>query len=403
MGNFEQPPVIPGTFQELYDPNKHLMGSFALFGRQRLMSHLLNKRSSPIELPSPDGLRPFAGRELIATELAHAMLINSGDVTQAHYLQLSDNRLEEAIQAAHFGAQEVVDGVHAVAQALLAGNRDLAELTKERDPQQLLVHGVALAALAHRGELRMSGWPYLYHPIDCAVISGIAARKEGEVVEDEGLYVLRLKQFVDTQHDTWENSIASKGKRRGQSFLMPLEGCVVSTPLVQYKLLRSRGVSEAHSFTAARANYVLTKTVGPERKGRMKYKDPYVTRLLAGERLPDGRIHLETPLAVTTKMVDLRHNGVIDPKRVPPVDIHHAIRLWQIRATKNRQNDYANVLRTAERLIAESDADPMLKRIGRNTGKVTWQDLDDVRDSGRILDELRDNNLILDIWDQIRQ
>lgn len=391
-------PVIGETFQSLYDPNGHLSGPFMLLGRRSLMQHLLKKRVARIALPGPDGLEMLGGRELMAAELAHSMLIADGNYTQAEQLSLSENRLLEAVQIAHFGAQKIVVGVHAAAQLLLENNPELAELTAERDPRQHLVHGVVLAAAAHRGEVRASGWPYVYHPIDCATISGIAARKEGDVFTDDERYVLRLKQFVDLLHDTWENSMESKGKERGSSFLTPREGRVVASPLVQYLLLQSLDVSDAHSFIAARSNFMLTKTVGPEKSGRMDY-GPYAKRLYRGEWLPGHVLHLDTPMAVATKLVDLHHNGKIDPKRVEAIDANHAKERKQRMMIKNQQNNYGKVFRVGERRIAQSDADPMVQRIARNVRHVTPKDLDDVLGSARILDLLRDCELILDAVD----
>ena len=284
---------------------------------------------------------------------------------------------------------------------LLEDNFELNRLTEERDPQRLLVTGAVLGAVAHRGETRLSGLPYIYHPIAVAAIAGIAARKEGDVLSDEEKHVLRLVQYVGLGHDTHENNIESTGPERGSSFLTKRDERVVASPLVHYMVLRSLGLDKDESFSAARDILMLTKTVGPEKKGRMKYSK-YAARLFSVKKHHHGetRMHLKYPIATVVKQLDLHDNRVIDPKRVEPVDKKHEKQRRAVLRLKNQQNNYRKVSRTGERRVRDSDAHYMLRRISRNIQLVKPSDLDDFKGSGRILAILRENDMLLAAWDE---
>ena len=380
-------PVISESYKTFYDPNAHFMGPLTLFGTQRLTRNLLQKREKPVEVLSSNGPLPLTGSDLVAAELAHTMLIAEGDFTQANWLGLSENRLVEAVKTAEFGAQSVVRGVKSAVEVLLDENAELARLSEERDPLHLLAAGAVLAAVSHKGQKRKSGLDYVTHTIATAGIAGIAARKEGEDFSDHERHVLRLLQYGLLNHDGFEDSMESKGANRGRSFLASER--IVPSPLVHYTLLQSLGVSPEESFAGARNVYMLSKPVGPERKGRMKYSK-YVDRFF------------EFIDADVMKMCDVHDNLEIDPKRVQPINMWHRFTRNRVLRIKNQQNNYSKVFNTLEAHVAESDADPMLKRIARNIRFVKPEDLDEWRQptvTMRILNQL-DNKKLLSAWDE---
>lgn len=380
-------PVIGERSLDFYDPNGHYTGPLKPFGTQRISKYLIKNRTDPVELPTQQGLEPVHGKQLIAVEMAHAMLIADGDFTQAWWLGLSENRLIEATQTANFGARQIVRAIIAAKDVLFEQNPELYELSEERDSYHLLTAGAILAAVSHRGQYRLSGLPYLTHTIACAGIAGIAARFEGDVFDDRETLILRRGQYKLLNHDGWENGIPSKGPNRARSFLSTSH--VVATPLVHYMLLQELGLSAAESLEDARDIYMLTKSVGPERTGRMRYAR-YEERL---------SLH---PTAAALKLVDIHDNLTIDPKRVEPIDIGHKVARSMGLTIKNQQNNYAKVFTNLESLVLESNVDPMILRIARNVRNVKHEDLDLLRQpahSIRILNQF-DNNKLLNAYDQ---
>lgn len=380
-------PVIGERSLDFYDPNGHYTGPLKPFGTQGLSKYLIKNRTDPVELPTQQGLEPVNGEQLIAVEMAHAMLIADGDFTQAWWLALSENRLVEATRTANFGASQIVRGIIAAKDVLFEQNPELYELSEERDPFHLLTAGAILAAVSHRGQYRSSGLPYLTHTIACAGIAGIAARIEGEIFDDSETLILRRGQYKLLNHDGWENSMPSKGANRGKSFLDTNH--VVASPLVHYMLLQELGLSAAESLDDARDIYMLTKSVGPEHSGRMRY-DKYEKRL---------SLH---PTAAALKLVDIHDNLTIDPKRVVPIDIGHKVARSMGLTIKNQQNNYAKVFTHLESLVMASNVDPMILRIARNIRNVKHEDLDLLRQpahSIRILNQF-DNNKLLNAYDQ---
>lgn len=383
----EKSPVIGATFEEFYDPNSHLTGSLVFFGNWRLKHHLLRKRRTPVSVVAPEGASEYSGRQLIALEMAHTMLISESDYNAAAPLGLDADTLERAVDVANFGAQQIVKGVKAAVEVLLAENPELARLTEARDPHRLLTAGAVLAAVSHRGQKRRSGHDYIDHTIAAAGIAGIAARMEGEDFSAHERHVLRLLQYGLLNHDGFEDSMESRGKNRGRSFLASEK--IVASPLVHYTLLKELGLSAAESFQEARNIYLLSKPVGPERKGRMKY-EAYV-----------GRLFNDTETNVM-KMADIHHNLKIDPKRVRPVTLWHKLRLNRTLTIKSQQNNYTEVYTSLENNVANSDADPMLKRVARNINKVLPEHLDEWRMpsvSVRIMNQFN-NKKLLAAWDK---
>lgn len=380
-------PVIGETFQSFYDPNSHFSGPFTLFGQRRLLRFLEKKRRLPIDAETPDGTVQYSGRELIALEMAHTMLISQSDYRAAAPLGLDEETLAQAVEVANFGAQQIVRGVKAAVELLLAENPELARLTEARDPHHLLTAGAVLAAVSHRGQKRRSGHDYIDHTIAAAGIAGIAARMEGEDFSTHERHVLRLLQYGLLNHDGFEDSMESSGKNRGRSFLASDK--IVASPLVHYTLLKELGVSPEESFEEARNIYLLSKPVGPERKGRMKY-DKYVDRFID---------FIEVDVM---KLCDIHHNLNIDPKRVRPVTLWHKLMLNRTLKLKSQQNNYSEVFASLEANVIESQADPMLKRVARNIRYVRPRHLDEWRMASmsvRILNQF-DNKKLLHAWDK---
>jgi len=388
------PPAITlgQTFQGFYDPNGHfngpLRGSFSYFeryGRRRLMTYLDDRRATPVNLPAPEGTVPVIGRQLLAVELAHLMLITHDDYTQAEHLDLGQDDLEQAIGIANFGAEQIVRGVHAGVEVMLERDPVLRELSEMRDPKFLLSSGAMLAAIAHDGQERLSGWPFFEHPKAAAGIAGIAARMRlwSEKPRDLTPYeehTLRRLQYSILAHDILENEIISSGDEKGTSFLIP-RGRVVSTPLVHYLELQDRGLSYTECFSGARDNYLYTKPSAPEKEGRMDYGG-YMVRM---ETYPETE---------AGKGVDVHHNWKTDPIRLQPIDRRHAEALEKELRQKSRERNYRMASHKIRHDVLRSDASPIIKRIVRNTPRVKSSDLDKLWGSMRILSRLENGPLI---------
>lgn len=372
-------PVIGESFKSFYDPNGYYTGSLKPFGKQRLLNYLDEKRAPGVRLVTPYGPTLVSGRDLVAVELAHAMLIADDNFEQAEWLGLSDSRLSEAVQIADFGASAVVRGVRAATDLLHERNSLIRELSDERDPLHLLSINGMLSAVSHKCEIRLSGVDYFYHTVASAAIAGIAARKEGENFTKAQERMLRRTQGNLLGHDGWENAFVSKGESRGRSFLASPR--VVPSPLVHYRLRMTSGLSVVESFEDASTIFLITKTVGPEKEGRMKY-DRYGRRL-------HGH-----PMAEVCKMCDIRDNLDIDPKHVEPIDADHAATRKKILRLKNSQNNYRSTFKDLQRDVAKNAEDEMLRRIGRNVRFVTPADLDYLRGSTRILATLNNVELL---------
>lgn len=376
-------PVIGESFKSFYDPNGYHTGPLKPFGKQRLLGYLDEKRASGAMLATPDGSALIRGRDLVAVELAHSMLIADDNFEQAEWLGLSESRLIEAVQIADFGAAAVVKGVRIATDLLMDRNPSLRARSEERDPWRLLTTNGVLSAVSHRGEKRLSGQDYFYHTIASAAIAGIAARKSGvKFTMDRNLVQRRLQANLEG-HDGWENSMESKGENRGASFLASPR--VVPSPLVHYNLRRSLGLSVADSFEDASTIFMITKTVGPEKRGRMDY-DKYRRRM-------HGH-----PMTEVSKMCDIHDNLKIDPKRVEPVDADHAeIRKKTLRL-KSTQNNYHLTFKDIEKDVAKNAEDETLRLIAQHVRRVSPDDLNYLWGSMRVLAQLS-NPELLESWD----
>lgn len=381
-------PVIGETFQTFYDPNGYHTGLLKPFGKQRLLSYLDEKRAPGVTLSLPDGERRLVqGRELLAVELAHSMLIAHGNFEQAEWLGLSDSRLIEATQIAEFGAKSVVRGVVMATDLLLQRNASLRARSNQRDPMHLLTANGVLSAVSHRGEKRLSGQDYFYHTVASAAIGGIAARKSGLVFTPASTLTLRRLQSDLLGHDGWENSMDSKGPNRGRSFLASPR--VVPSPLVHYRLRRALGLSVSDSFEDASTIFLITKTVGPERQGRMDY-ERYKRRMYGH------------PMAEVAKECDIHDNLRIDPKRVEPIDADHAKTRKKTLQLKSAQNNYRSSFKDLERDVAKNANDETLRQIAQFVRRVGPDDLNYLWGSMRVLAQLS-NPELLSSWDDAQR
>lgn len=384
------PRTLGESFRSFYDPNDHFLLESGEYNHAGLMSYLDDKRQSSVAVATPSGLQEFSGRKLLALELAHLIFITHDDISEAELLGLPEQEIHEAIDIATFGAQQIVAGIIAAKDVMLANDEDLRALTDKRDPLHLLTAGAILAAKAHEGVRRNSGVDFIYHQIAAASIAGIAARKDHQKIDVQSVRLLRRLQYVSLGHDGFEDSIPSKGETRGQSFLSSPR--IVPSPLVHFMLLKSLELNNEESYADAKAIYLLAKPVGPEDEGRMDYS-PYAKRLVAA-----GQIQ-KIYLAELAKMVDIQDNSVIDPKRVTAIDEKHEDKRAQQLAIMNGLKKYDEVFELLERESQRADVPKILRRVGRSIRKVKPSDTDEFKDkwSTRILSRFR-NEVLLQSW-----
>ncbi|MCA9327156.1 hypothetical protein KDA14_01375 [Candidatus Saccharibacteria bacterium] len=301
----EQAPLFTPQFMAFYDP----LGDFAPDEHGALLTWLSEGRSDAPDLAE----QVHAGARTVAREMVHSMLITPNDFTNARGLGIDDAELAEIVERTTFDAQDTVQSVRKAVELLKEKHPDIANLAREQDPQEVVLHGAMLSVLSHRYQAkRVNGAEYSEHPKAAAAIVDIATVRANRYrrLPPEDLAYKNLTEYICYRHDgALEDLMSSEEGKRNRSFLR--EDGQDFTPLVDYLLLKELGVEEPVSYYVATGLRRITKTVGY--RGRRGW-EPYIEEL--SRPAPEAPDTFEG-LVSLAKQAEMYHNSRID-KKLPP-------------------------------------------------------------------------------------
>lgn len=310
---------LPEAFHEFYDPKNQFHGD-----RSDLLGWLYESRyDEQVTVCSPAGERQLTVREQLAVELGHLSLLRRDTTRECTGLGLEEAGLLDAVATAEYGTERAVDHVQRTVRRLkqrpdVERRFDKLYSHEEIEGAGLLLAGMVVAAVAHRGQQRLNGEAFYTHPVSVATILGIAARGLDDCKAKLSPLQLRLLQYRALNHDSFEDRIAEKADN-GTSFLSGEN--LLASPLLHQRLLE-RYVSKGDAVLVANDVYLLTKLRG---YGGTMENEAYMDRL-------HGHIAAEL-----VKIADTTHNRYIDPKE-KPITNPDKVQEWQRTRLKYERN-----------------------------------------------------------------
>lgn len=341
-------PPLSEPFREFYDPNGYFEGDDTA-----LMGWLYERRhGKSVMVDTADGPRELTVREQFAFELCTQTVLDKDNCAEWTGLGLTADELGSIVDVAEYNAQKTA-GLVKEAVEILKQNASIADRIRGLEDKgesawiDVLLAGAVVASLGHEGQRRMSGHEFIMHPVSVTTLVTMAMRRvKGYLKQKNGIFTLRLAQYIGLNHDVDEDGLPDQLDTVGTSF-WNVRG-FKTYPLLHKRVLEAVGVDAIVAGQTAQQIRALTKhsghailvTVAGTNETKLK------TRTENSRYI--GTVG-KWALARLVKLADMYHNSKLDQKERPIAD-KRALAIWE-----NNQAEYDSNTKILQEVVRNEE------------------------------------------------